>query len=125
MFTVGGALAVVVLTMLLQWGGPKPEGFGNRLKVYCAAGLRVPLEEVAKRYYEEYGITIDAQYGGSNTLLNQLEIDKFSDVDLYLAADDLYADMAREKGLAAEALPIAFQRPVFAVQRGNPKGIAV
>jgi molybdate transport system substrate-binding protein len=124
MFIVGGSLAVIVLTMLLQWGGPKPEGFGNRLKVYCAAGLRVPLEEVAQRYYEEYGITIDAQYGGSNTLLNQLEIDKFSDADLYLAADDLYTDAAHEKGLAAEALPIAFQRPVFAVQRGNPKGIA-
>jgi molybdate transport system substrate-binding protein len=122
-FVLGGSLAVIVLALLLRWGGPTPEGVGNRLKIYCAAGLRFPLEAVAKRYQEEYGITIDAQYGGSNTLLNQLEIDKFSDVDLYLAADDFYTDAATEKGLAAEVLPVAYQRPVIVVQRGNPKQI--
>jgi molybdate transport system substrate-binding protein len=123
-FILGGSLAVVVLVALLRLGGPKPEGSRNTLKIYCAAGLRFPLEAVAKQYQEEYGITIDPQYGGSNTLLNQLEIDKFSQADLYLAADDLYTDAAREKGLAAEVLPIAYQRPVFAVRRGNPKNIA-
>lgn len=122
-FVLGGTLAVIVLTMLLRWGGPQPEGTGNRLILYCAAGLRAPVEQVAERYRQEYGITIDIQYGGSNTLLNQLEIDKFSHVDLYLAADDLYADAAREKGLAAEVLPIAYQRPVIAVRQGNPKNI--
>jgi molybdate transport system substrate-binding protein len=123
-FILGGSLAVVVLVALLRLGGPRPEGSRNTLKIYCAAGLRFPLEEVAKRYQEEFGIAIDPQYGGSNTLLNQLEIDKFSQADLYLAADDLYTDAAREKGLAAEVLPIAYQRPVFAVRRGNPRKIA-
>lgn len=122
-FVFGGTLAIILLMMLLRWGGPQPEGVGNRLTIYCAAGLRAPLEQVAERYREEFGVTIDVQYGGSNTLLNQLEIDKFSDVDLYLAADDLYTDAAREKGLAAEVLPIAYQRPVIAVQQGNPKNI--
>ncbi len=123
-FVLGGTLAVILLTMLLRWGGPQREGAGDRLILYCAAGLRAPVEQVAERYQQEFGITIDMQYGGSNTLLNQLEIDKFSRADLYLSADELYTELASEMGLAAEVLPIAYQRPVIAVQQGNPKNIS-
>ncbi len=120
---LGASVVSVALVVLLNLGGPQAEGPTNKLQIYCAAGLRFPLEEVAKKYEQEYGVVIDPQYGGSNTLLNQIEIDKFSPVDLYLAADDFYTDAARDKGLAAEVLPLAHQRPVIAVRKDNPKQI--
>ena len=57
-------------------------------------------------------------------MLNQIEVNKFDTADLFLAADASYAALACEKGLAAECLPVAYQRPVVAVRKGNPKKIA-
>ena len=67
-------------------------------------------------------------YDGSGSLLGKLQAEGDSARqekrgDLYLAADDSYIRKAREKGLVAESLPVAFMRPVIAVQKGNPKEI--
>jgi molybdenum ABC transporter molybdate-binding protein len=94
---------------------------GGELFMYCAAGMRYPLEEITKQYLEESGIRVNLQYGGSNTLLSQLEVNKTG--DLYLAGDASYIRMAEEKGLTAEAFPLALMKPVIAVKAGNPKGI--
>ena len=121
---LGGGVAVGVLVVLLRLGGPGHETGTRKLSLHCAAGLRVPVEEIAQRYEREYGIKISLQYGGSNSLLNQIEVNKFDTADLFLAADASYATQARTKGLAAECLPVAYQRPVIAVRQGNPKKIA-
>ena len=86
--------------------------------VYCAAGLRMPIEASEKAY----GGKIQLQYGGSNTLLANAEVSGKG--DLFIAADDSYLKLAREKGLAAEAIPLARQTAVLAVAKGNPKKIA-
>jgi len=120
---LGAGAAIVVLLLLLNAGGP---GGGNdtpKLAVYCAAGVRVPMDEIARRYEEEFCVKVELQYGGSNTLLNQIEVNKFDTADLYLAADDFYTDLACEKGLAAETLPIAHMRAVIAVRKDSKKKI--
>lgn len=93
----------------------------NELFMYCAAGMRYPLEEIVADYKAEYGVSVQLQYGGSNTLLNQLEVSKTG--DLYLAGDDSYTRLAHRKGLVEERLPLATMRAVIAVRRGNPKNI--
>ncbi len=91
------------------------------LLLYCAAGIQPAITEVAHRYLEEYGIAIDIQYGGSGTLLGQIEINPRG--DLYIAADNSYILLGQDKGLLAEASPLATQHPVIAVAQGNPKNI--
>ncbi len=61
------------------------------------------------------------QYGGSSTLLSQIKVGDTG--DLYLAGDDGYTELAHEKGLVEERIPVAAMRPVLAVQMGNPKHI--
>ena len=92
-----------------QTGGADAES----IFVYCAAGMRYPMEQIAKRYQTEFGVTIEVQYGGSNTLLNQLQVSKTG--DLYLAADEFYIDLARQKNLLAESIPLSRMRPVIVV----------
>jgi len=91
------------------------------LLMYCAAGIRLPVERVVTDYKSEYGVLVQIQYGGSNTLLSQIEVARTG--DLYLAADDSYTRLAKEKGLVQETLPLAVMRPVIAVKQGNPKNI--
>ena len=93
------------------------------LTMFTAAGMRVAVEEIVAAYEAETGVHVELQFGGSNTLLNQLQVNEFETGDLYLAADDFYTDKAVELGLAVETLPIGHQRPVIAVPKGNAKGI--
>jgi molybdenum ABC transporter molybdate-binding protein len=92
------------------------------LKLYCAAGIKKPVEAAVRDYGEAYGIPIEIQYGGSGTLLGNIEVARTG--DLYLAGDESYILLAREKGLVAESIPLARFTPVIAVQKDNPKGIA-
>ena len=119
----GGIAIVGVSAFLLSRGGPGQAPEGQTLVMHCAAGIRVPVEEVAAEYEEKYGVHIELQYGGSNSLLTQIQVDKYSTSDLYLAADDFYTDKAHEEGLAEETLSIAYMRPVIAVAKDNPQNI--
>ena len=88
---------------------------------FCAASNRAVMEKIVADYTREFGREIEIQYGGSQTLLSQLEVTGTG--DLYLPADDSYLNMAREMGLASEILPIAKMEVVVAVKKGNPKSI--
>jgi molybdate transport system substrate-binding protein len=111
-------LAVVILSWMLI---PKsPDGGSSarpKLLLYCAAGMRYAMQEIINEYQEAYDVEISAQYQGSNTLLAQIDVTKKG--DLYLAADDSYVALAREKGLAAESIPLALMKPVIVVHKDN------
>ncbi len=117
--------AVVLLTGLLAWNSrsKRPGEVEGEIVFFCAAGVKPPVERVAKQYEEEYGISIQLQYGGSGTLLSNLRTVRMG--DLYLAADESYIEIGREQGLIAESIPLAVLTPVIAVRKGNPKNVHV
>lgn len=119
------ALILCVLGYFLFRGMEAPSADAgtevNRLFMFCAAGMRPPVEVIAAEYEKAYGVHVELLYGGSNTLLSQMEISNVG--DLYLAADESYTQLAQQKGLVVEELPIALMRPVIAVASGNPKQI--
>lgn len=94
----------------------------SSLTVFCAAGLKKPVEEAARQYEGETGVRVSLQYGGTGTLLSQLQVAKRG--DLFIAADEGALADARQRGLIRESLPLVIQHPVIAVKKGNPKGIA-
>ena len=120
---LGSVLAAVGLVALLVVGKPGRPGAGPEgvsLLVYCAAGLKPPVEAAARAYEQELHVTVQLQYGGSGTLLSNLKVADRG--DLFLAADDSYLQAARSNGLVAESVPIARLTPVVAVAKGNPRG---
>ncbi|MBM3881804.1 MAG: hypothetical protein FJ387_19115 [Verrucomicrobia bacterium] len=120
---VATILVAAVLVGLLVWQAadrPRPKA-KEPLIVYCAAGLKPPMEVVARDYEQAYGTTVQLQYGGSGTLLSNLRIARRG--DLFLAADSTYLELARSNHLVAEVIPLARMKPVIAVRRGNPKQV--
>ncbi len=79
------------------------------------------IEPVARDYEAQYGTKIELQYGGSGTLLSNLEVSHVG--DLYIPADESYLVITRQKKLTAEILPLAQMKPLVVVQKGNPKNI--
>jgi len=113
-----GVLAVLLVVRPRQPGraaGQPP------LIVYCAAGLKPPVERVAAEYERAYGARVQLQYGGSGTLLSNLRVAGMG--DLFLAADMSYLDTARSNRLVAEVIPLARLTPVIAVRKGNPRQV--
>lgn len=94
---------------------------GKPIVFFCAASNRAVVEDIREEYEQEFGRSVQIQYGPSMSLLSSIEVSKSG--DLYLPADDSFLAMAREKNLAAESLPIARMQGVVAVRRGNPKSI--
>jgi molybdenum ABC transporter molybdate-binding protein len=117
--------ALAVLTLLMRdeplsiFGGGSPQG--EKLVVFCAAGIRPPIEDILNDYRREYGVHLQTTYAGSGDLLSKLRL---TEADVYVAADRDYALSARRAGLVREIMPLAFQKLVIAVKRGNPLKIA-
>ncbi len=101
--------------------GLRQSGSKTQLMVFCAAGLKKPVEVIAAQYEKETGVAVSIQYGGTGTLLSQLRVAKQG--DLFLAADGGSLADAKKLEVIREVLALALQHPVIAVAKGNPKGI--
>lgn len=103
--------------------GCKDSG-GDRDKVelvmFCAAGIKEPVTRIAEQYREEHGVAVQLQFGGSGTLLGNLQI---APADIYLAADSSYTEEAEKLGLIAQTFPVALMRAGLGVPKGNPKNL--
>lgn len=117
--SLGAAAALVAGLYFLQ--RPAPGSVADRLVVFCAAGLKPPVEAIAREYQQATGTRVELQYGGSGTLLSNLRIAALG--DLFLAADESYLALARSNDLVAEVIPLARLTPVIAVRKGNPKNV--
>ena len=119
---VAAFVLILMLMMQLKELGKKIEfaPSGGTLTLFCAASMKLPIEEIIADYQRETGNTVQVQYGGSGTLLSQLKVDPNA-ADLYLAADMSYLEQGRQSELIAEILPLAWMKPVLAVFKGNPK----
>lgn len=128
---VGAALLIlaVALERLVRLErGEGARGAAPVLLVHCAKGLRPAVEELARSYEQQTGTRIELSYGGSGTLLSQLQVRPRG--ELYIAGDDSYVvgeggerPSARELGLVEEVFALARMRPVIAVGAGNPRGV--
>ena len=117
------SISAVVLAGLITYLAWKPERELDRtpLVVFCAAGLKSPVAEAAEEYEKEYGVPVSLTYGGSETLLANIQVSGKG--DLYIPADSSYIEQARSKDLLDEDIPVARMTPVVAVKKGNPKKI--
>lgn len=115
------ALALLIAAAALAYRAFQPfsSQSGPSLVVYCAAGLKKPVEAAAIAFENETGTQISLQYGGTGTLISQIQVAKQG--DLFIAADDGSLADARRLDLIKETLPVVTQRLVLAVKKGNPK----
>lgn len=116
-------IALIAISSFQRRNSKSASGENARasLTVYCAAGLKKPVEAVAKQYLAEQGVEVQLQFGGTGTLLSQIRVAKQG--DLFIAADDKSLADAKKFDAIHEVLPLVQQHPVIAVAAGNPKNI--
>ena len=122
-----GWLSLVVIAVLLfallsvrRGAGLRFARSDRELVVYCAAGMRLPVEEAAKTYTEEYDQPIRLEYASSGDLEIRIRREaKFGKplADLYIPANDYFAKKTAADGLTQEYFPLATFRLVLAGKR--------
>lgn len=114
---------VLALIALLRRQSAIPAGIKTDLLVYCAAGIRKPIEAAAKQYETEYPVRVRLDYGSSGELESKLFLERKSGMarcDLYIPADQFFSERAKQKGLTKESIALAHQRVVVAIKRDSP-----
>lgn len=92
------------------------------LVVYCGAGLREPMDEIAQVYQEQTGTEIKYTYSGSAQLLSQIEL--LQEGDCYMPGAKSYIDSADKKGFISTSDNTIYHVLAIAVAPGNPKEIS-
>jgi molybdate transport system substrate-binding protein len=93
----------------------------RHLLVYCGAGLRPPIAELAETFGREHRVTVDVDYAGSEMLLSRIKAARQG--DLFIPGDEYYVEQAKSEGLVASSRTACYFVPVILVQKGNPKDI--
>lgn len=112
--------AILVLGLLLwnpQWGHTATP---TTLKLYCAAGLSRPVEEVCRQYEAEYQVRIELDQAGSGDLLAKITAQQ-EPADLFLAADATFIAKGIKADVVRESIPVANIHPVIVVRSGFAK----
>jgi molybdate transport system substrate-binding protein len=86
----------ILLSFMAGCSGPKPES----ISVFAAASTREVMEQLAADFQNETGIAVILNFGPSSGLARQIE--QGANADLFLSADESWADYLVEKGLVAE-----------------------
>ena len=94
---------------------------GGKVLIYCGAGLRPAMEDVADAFAAATGTTVERDYGGSGMIISRLRLARRG--DLFMPGDVWYVDLAEKDGLVESKAMVCYFVPVILVQKGNPKGI--
>jgi len=114
-------LSLLLLFVFVPWGcdkeGPIP------LTAFVGSASKPAMEEAAAAFEEETGIKVYLNFGGSGTMLSQIELSQSG--DLYIPGSQDYIAKAERKGIIDidSLVKIAYLIPVISVQHGNPHNI--
>ncbi len=95
--------------------------YADSIMVYCAVSMKPSMEEIGALFQEEYGTRVEFNFGGSGTLLTQMETTEKGDV--FVPADSSYIDKAEEKGYVEISETLGYHIPIIMVPDDNPAGI--
>ena len=93
---------------------------GQKLRIGCGSSMRPPVEDLAKLFEAQTGCETLRDYGGSGTVLLQIQESKEGDV--YICHDP-YAYVCEARKISERWHTIAHIQPALAVLKGNPKKI--
>ncbi|MHC4511826.1 MAG: molybdate ABC transporter substrate-binding protein [Planctomycetota bacterium] len=114
--------STVGATLLLGCNSKTPEEPGaGELLLYCGAGIRPPVQQIAEAFEREHGVKVVTDYAGSEVLLSKIKLARRG--DLYMPGDKHYVDQAAAEGMIFSQQSACYFVPTILVQEGNPRNI--
>jgi len=113
---------LVFPAILLGCGGPD-ETAPDSLTLFCGSASKPAMEEISARFERETGIEVNTIFGGSGTLLSQIELSQKGEV--YLPGSPDYIIIANRKKLLVENSEriVAYLVPAIITPARNPAAV--
>lgn len=113
------SIPVSLLFFLFQIAQASPQ----KILVFAGAASKPATEEAIHSFQKEFGITVDAVFGGSGFVLSQMKLSKKG--DLYFPGSSDFMEKAKKEGwvFSESEKIVVYLIPAINVQKGNPKGI--
>lgn len=115
---------VVTAVMLCGCKGEKPEESDSEVKellLYCAAGIRLPADELVETFGREHNVKIVTDYAGSEVLLSKIRLTQRGDI--YMPGDKHYIEQAGREDMILSQRSVCYWVPTILVQKSNPQKI--
>ncbi|MBW2663620.1 MAG: molybdate ABC transporter substrate-binding protein [Deltaproteobacteria bacterium] len=110
-------IAIVLFLITCSTGFAQKES--SELIVFAGSGMRVPLDEIGKKFEKKYGIKVLYDYGGSGRLGNKILVGQAPDA--FIPGSDKWAKILKEKGCVKDYMSIAYHTPVIITPERNGK----
>jgi molybdate transport system substrate-binding protein len=104
-----------------QSAGAQNDSATKQILVSAAASTKDVLEALDKRFAADTGADVKLNPGPSNVLAEQILAG--APADLFLSANQQWADAVRKGGQAKESLPLLTNKLVIVVPQDNPGGV--
>ena len=89
----------------------------REILVFAGAGMRLPLNEIGKKFGSQHGIKVLYDFEGSGRLGNKVLVGQTPDV--FIPGSDKWAKILKEKGYVDNYTPIAFHTLVIITPEEN------
>ena len=103
------ALALLITGVVCGCGNAgraaKPE-----IMVFAGAGMRLPLNEIGKRFNEKYQVEVIYDYGGSGRLANKILAGQ---AGIFIPGGEKWAKILKKRGFLEDYSPLASHIPVI------------
>jgi molybdate transport system substrate-binding protein len=96
---------------------------GKELSVFAGSASKPALDEAASAFEKQTGVKVYLTYGGSGTVLSQMELSKTGDIYIPGSPDYLVKSESKKITDPTSTKIIAYLVPAICVQSGNPKNI--
>lgn len=116
---IPAVLCAALLTITAAGRGPAPK----TLEVMVGSAASPPVKEIVKLFEKKTGARVEAHYGGSGSLLSQIEVAGRGDV--YFPGSSDFMDKAVAHGVVKAGAPkvIVYLVPAIIVPKSNPRHI--
>lgn len=95
----------------------------KEIMVFAGSASKPVLDEAAQTFEKQTGIKVYINYGGSGTMLSQMELSKTGDIYIPGSPDYLVKSERNNITDPNSTKIVAYLIPVISVQKGNPKNI--
>jgi molybdate transport system substrate-binding protein len=115
-------IAIVALGSLAACAS-SPEG-PPPLQVFCGSANKPAMRRIATDYQASTGVPVELIYGGSGTLLSQMQLSRRGDIYLPGSPDYIEIALAKEQIIPGSDRVVAYLVPSLIVPEGNPAGVS-
>lgn len=89
----------------------------KEILVFAGAGMRLPLNEIGKKFGDQYGIKVLYDFEGSGRLGNKILVGQTPDV--FIPGSGKWAKILKKRGYIENYTPLAFHTPVIITPEEN------